>query len=302
MRSSAFSQLSDHAKGLVIMVTGVLIVSPDALLIRLISLDSWSLLVWRGGFFCISLSLVILLFYGRQALTTCRKIGRIGLLVACFVTIGNFCFVIALNNTLAANALVIMSGAPLFAAFFGWFFLKERPPLRIWVSIAAVIVGILVIVSDGLAFTGNVGDLAAVCLAMSLAASFTATRRAKDRTMIPATALGGAMTALLALPLAPVLTIQYPQFTYLLLMGFVMIPLANAALVTAPRYLPAPEVSLILLVETVLGPFWVWLVLAEAPPARTWLGGTLIVGTLVINSLLALRKERRRKLRASPSA
>ena len=159
-----------------------------------------------------------------------------------------------------------------------------------------------VIVSDGLAFTGNVGDLAAVCLAMSLAASFTATRRAKDRTMIPATALGGAMTALLALPLAPVLTIQYPQFTYLLLMGFVMIPLANAALVTAPRYLPAPEVSLILLVETVLGPFWVWLVLAEAPPARTWLGGTLIVGTLVINSLLALRKERWRKLRASPSA
>jgi drug/metabolite transporter (DMT)-like permease len=298
MNRTSFSQLSDHAKGLVIMVTGVLILTPDALLIRLIALDSWSLLVWRGGFFCFSLMLVVFLLYGRETIAICRKIGRMGLLVACFVTVGNFCFVIALNNTLAANALVIMSGAPLFAAFFGWFFLKERPPLRIWVSIAAVIAGIFVIVSDGLSITGNVGDLAAVCLAISLAANFTAIRRAKDRTMIPANALGGGFTALLALPLAPALSVEFPQFTYLMLMGCLMIPLANALLVTGPRFLPAPEVSLIMLVESLLGPFWVWLALGETPPARTWLGGTLIIGTLVVNSLLALHKDKRRRAKA----
>lgn len=73
-------------------------------------------------------------------------------------------------------------------------------------------------------------------------------------------------------------------------MGLVQIPLAAVLLMNATRYLSSPEVSLFLLIETVLAPLWVWGVLGEQPPGNTLLGGLFVIGAIAVHSLLALRE------------
>ena len=105
--------------------------------------------------------------------------------------------------------------------------------------------------------------------------------------MVPALAFGGVVTALAVLPLAAPATISGPDFTILLGMGLVMLPLSFALMFIGPRYIPAPEVSLILLLESLLGPLWVWLVLSEAPGFYTLIGGTIILVALAGNAILS---------------
>ena len=118
-------------------------------------------------------------------------------------------------------------------------------------------------------------------------------RRGKDINMIPANALGNLCVVPLALLLgAHPLSVAPGDAGLLLLLGGLILPVAFAMITLGPRYLQAPEVSLILLTETVLGPIWVWLALGEVPHPRTMVAGILIVGTLLVHTLLSLSGSR----------
>ena len=95
------------------------------------------------------------------------------------------------------------------------------------------------------------------------------------------------------LPLAAPLSITMADFGYLAVMGLLVLPLGSALIFIGPQYVPAPEVGLLLLLETVLGPLWVWLALAEAPGPRSLVGGAIVVGALLVNTLWAMRQGRR---------
>ena len=281
---------SDRLKGLVITAAGVLALTPDSLLIRLILADPMTLLFYRGVLLWASLTAGIALFSRERLLPAYRAIGRTGALAAVLLAASTLCFVLAVKHTLVANVLVIVGAAPLFAAVFGRVFLAERTPARTWVAVFAALAGIAVTVSGSLGRGRLAGDLCALGTACFISGQLTALRRTPRVDMTPSVALGGLFAAVIALPFAAPLSVSTHDIGYLLLLGVLVLPVSFALIAAGPRYLPAPEVCLIMLVEMVLGPIWVWLVLSEHPGSRALAGGSVVLLAVAIHALVGLKR------------
>ena len=269
---------------------GIILLSPESLLIRLVEVDRWTLLFWRGTLMCVGL-LVASVILARSA-AVIGAIGKAGMLVAVLFGIQTVLFIVSITNTEVANTLVAVSAAPLFAAIYQRVFFGQPIGRRLLAVIAGAMLGIGIMMSGSLG-RGNVwGDLAGLGAAAGLGGSFVVIRRHRDRTMVPAMGLGGLVAAFLALPLASPLAATASDFRYLAISGLVVLPLGFGLLAVAPRYIPGAEVALITLLETVLGPLWVWLALGEVPAPAAVVGGSLVIGALAFNSAAMLRASR----------
>ena len=294
--------LPDHVKGLLITGTGVLLLSPDTLFVRMIAIDPWSMIFWRGTSVGLALGAFLVLRHGREAALRFREIGTTGLLLAVSLTFASVLFIVALAHTSVANTLIIVSAAPLFAAVISRIFRSDRVAPRSWAAILGVICGIAVIVSDSPGSGSLAGDLAALAAAFCIAASLTLLRRTRASGAIPALAISGILSALVSLPLAAPFALDAGQAGLMALLGLVVLPVSSCLIMLGPRYLPAPEVGLIMLLETVLGPFWVWLVLGEDPGTRALIGGALVVATLSAHAAFPNRARSRRRGACAPPA
>ncbi len=283
-----------------LVVGGVLLLTPDALLIRLIAIDHWNLLVWRGFLQALSLSLILLVLYGRGTPAVFRAAGRRAVFAGVVLATSTICFIVALSYTTVANVLVILAAAPFFAALTSRIFLGEAVRRYTWAAIALALGGITLLAfgslgeqSGGTRPNALWGDLLALCGAIGLGSNFTILRHGRAVNMLPAMVLGGVLVGCIALLFAPAISLVQSQVVLLLLMGVVASAIPFALITTGLRTLPAPEAGLLMLLETVLGPFWVWLVIGEAPARLALAGGAIVVATLVGHSLLSLRQQGR---------
>lgn len=289
IRIATLIKISDYTKGLLITFMGVLVLTPDSLLIRLIETNRPTLIFWRGLLLSTTLMLFMLARYRTRAFVEIKKIGVPGLLCSICFCGSTMLFVTSITLTAAANTLVIISLAPLFAAVLSHFLIGETAPLRTWVTILVCLSGIVSIFAGSLGSGAFIGDLCAVGAALCLASYFVIVRRARTINMAPALIVSGLMVAGLTSPFADPLSISMHDLMLLMLLGGFVLPVSFALMTTGPRYLPAPEVSLILLLETVLGPFWVWLGMGEVPGLATVMGGIVVISALVIHLLLGYR-------------
>ncbi len=285
--------LSNHAKGLAITALGILLISPDTLLIRLAAMDVWTLAVWRGVFQAIGITLILTALYRRRTPEIFRAIGWTGVVLAALFAVNTIAFLGAIQNTKVANALVMLATAPLFAAILSRLLLKEHVPGRIWLAITVAVAGICLIVLEGLGQGTLLGDGLAIFASLVLGAKFTIIRHRRAINMVPAMAVSGLFFAAGALALASPLAVQSTQMVWVAIMGLAVIAPAITLTTLGPRYIPAAEVGLLTLGETVLGPLWVWLVIHEAPTPLALLGGGIVVSALLTNALLAIREQRR---------
>ena len=286
-----------HAKGFLLTLLGVMVLTPDTLLLRLIPADAWSLVAWRGILQSSVLFAAFFLWRGAGALTEVRALGRRGLLVAGLYAINAISFVIGVENTAVANVLVILAASPLFAALMSLIFLKERVAPATWAAILAALAGVAIVVGDSLQAGTVWGDLSALVTATSLAAIFTVIRGSGGLNMIPATALGALISGLTALPFAglPLAGLLVPpgdSWIYVLLMGALVMPLSFGLITLGPRHVPAAEVALLMLLETVLGPLWVWLGVGETPSRATFIGGAVVLGAVALHAAWRLTRRR----------
>ena len=283
---------NDHARGLALAVTGILILTPDSLLIRLITVDHWSLLFWRGLMTFVTLTLWQLFSDRQTALARIQAIGAMGFLVAMLFALNTSLFVISIRHTAVANTLVILSAAPLIAAVFSSLFLREHAPLRTWIATVIGVAAIALIMGDSRGAANLVGDGAALAMAITMAAILTLLRRMRSDSAVAIVALSGLLLALAMLIPSQPLSLSGSDWLFMSLLGLVIIPVSFALAFAAPRYLPAPEVGLIFLLETILGPFLVWLVLGEEPPVATLVGGLVLIITLAVHATFSLRNSR----------
>ncbi|MBL4613346.1 MAG: DMT family transporter [Magnetovibrio sp.] len=281
---------SDQAKGLFLAIVGVLVITPDALLVRLVSVDEWSLLFWRGLFTGLALTLYMVLRDRRKPQIPFRDMSKRGWLVGILYAINTILFIVSLTHTSVANTLVILSTAPIFAAIMSRAFLHEQVPMRTWVMSIIGVLCIGAIMGEGLGQGSLLGDGAALGMAVMQGAIFTVLRRAGHVDTAPMIAAGGFLMALAVLPLAAPLSLVGLDWLYMVLIGAVILPISFVMITSAPKYIPSAEVSLAFLLETVLGPLWVWLIIDEAPPELTILGGAILMTALMVHTVLALRK------------
>lgn len=278
--------------GLALAVTGVFILSFDALLIRLANAGGLDVSFWRGTFVLITTGTIC--WFRRRYMTwpDTRRLWLMALTISLLYGANSVLFVLSITHTHVANTVVILASAPLFAAAISWLFFRESTPKRTLISIICAIIGVLVVFSASIGQPGQLGDFLALILAVGMAAMLTLLRRAPSLPRLPLLAAAGFVTLIISAPFAAPFELSSPSLSWLALMGLVQIPIASLLIFSASRHLPSPEVSLVLLIETVMGPVWVWWVLNEELPSRTLLGGALILGAIAVNSFLSLHSYR----------
>ena len=136
--------LSDKQKGMGLALIGILFITPDSLLVRLISLEAWGLIFFRGFLPFFFLLILLLIYYKKKFLEVCLLMGFAGILNAILLLFGSITFVLSLENTNVANTLIIISLGPFIAAILSSIFLKEHPDTRTWISIVLSVVIILI--------------------------------------------------------------------------------------------------------------------------------------------------------------
>lgn len=284
--------VTDHRQGTLLAATGVTVLSFDALLVRLARADSTEVIFWRGLFIALSVTFVLRLMRGRWAWDAIREAGGPAGALIVSMGINQILFVAAVMNTSVANVVVILTSAPLFAAMLSGIFLGEWVPPRTWLAMALCIAGIALVFGGSVGAGDWLGDAFALAAALMVAANLTLLRRTPGVSRLAVVAGGGFASCLLVLPFAAPATVTSQGLVVLAVMGLLQMPLALVMMTEATRYLPSAEVSLFLVVEAILGTFWVWVVLGEEPPGLTLLGGTVVIATLVGHSWLALRRGR----------
>lgn len=278
--------------GVALTLAGVIVVSPDSLLIRLINTDVWTIVFFRGLLGSIGLITISVFMEKPTGLNGFKRVGPAGLTLALSYVGCTLCFVYAVTHTTVANALVIMSISPVLGALMSRIVLGEAVAGRTWLGAVAILAGLIVIFREGLGGGGITGDLAALGAAFLLATKFVIVRRAKEISMVPAIAIGSLMAGLIAAPMALPINLTSEGYAYALLLGVVLVPLGTTMTTLGPRYLLVPESGLIMLLEVLLAPLWVWLVIREAPSTQAMVGGALIFLALIFVFAESLRRSR----------
>lgn len=285
------TRLGDRGKGILMSLGGVFVLSPDSLLIRLAALDDFTLIFYRGLFPIFSIALVLWLYYRGRLSGVLLAIGWAGILNGVFFAAINISFISAIQRTTVANTLLFLSSAPVFAAILSLLVLRENQRPSTWLIIGLSLLGIFIIGWGSYGGDGLLGDLLAVCCAIATACSAVLIRYRKDIDLVPSVILGSFFTACYALLQAPDLAISAQQFAYLGIIGFLLIPFAFTALTIAPRFANSAEVQLVYLLESVLGPLWVWLVIHETPSLNTLIGGSILLASVAWFAHRSIREE-----------
>ena len=269
-------------KGLILSFIGVLILSPDSLLIRLVDLDDFSLIFYRSALPIVTILIFLIYTYQVSFLKSFYLIGVPGIIYAILYAITHICFVYSIQNTAVANTLVLIASAPIFAALFSVFILKEIPSLFTWIVILIAMFAMIIIGVGSFTTTGLYGDLMALIVAIGMGFSMVLVRLFKNKDLVPACLLGCLISAIYALPFGINFNLNNDQFILIIIMCLIILPIPFMIMTIAPKFAPAHEVALIFLLESVLGTTWVWFVIKEVPPFNTIIGGILLLGSVTI--------------------
>ena len=281
--------LSQQAFGLLITFIGVVVLSFEGVLIRSIKVDSWTLLFLRGLLAFPGLCLFFLVVERRGWRVQVRSMGWAGALAAVLFAIDNVGFIYSITHTSVANTLLLISLSPLFAALFTRLLLREPVPRRTWLAIAGGSVATLIIMLGSLVEGDLAGTIAGLIASAALGGTLVVLRANPTLNMIPAVAIGSGLAALVGLPAAVPGSADAQDWMYLVALGFFVVPVAFGLIATGPRFIPAPEVALLLLLETVLGAYMVWAIIGEEPVLTTIVGGLILVAVLAAHSVATLR-------------
>lgn len=271
--------------GLPVAIVGVLLLSPDSLVIRLVSADRFMVLFWRGLMMAVGFAVVAGLSRGPRQAGPILRCGRPALIAGLLLGAANVAFVISITSTDVANTFIIAATSPLLAAFLSRLFLREVVARRTIVTSVLCVAGLVLIFLDSVSTANLRGDVVALVYSVLVAGLVTAMRVADPREIPRAFSLGSACSAAVALPFIGPWDVAVEDVLLLTLTGALFLPAAFLAVARATEVLPAPTVALVLLLETLLAPLLVWLWLSEQPTDTVLLAGVYLLAVLVGHSV-----------------
>ena len=215
-------------------------------------------------------------------------VGRPGLLSGFFLAGTFFFFIGSLTRTTVANTFVLMSVSPFLAAIAGRMLLDERVPARTWVAMAVAFVGIIVMFADSLDAGRLSGNLLALGVSCCFAGQLTVLRKYHAHVdMLPQVMIAGLISLVVALAVAPTFAATTRDLFILALMGSVQLGIGCLLATAASRSLSATELGLLALLEPILGPLWVWALMAEQPGRAALTGGAIVLTAVIANEAFA---------------
>ena len=282
--------LSNQQKGSLLAFVGVMFITPDSLFIRLSSIDTWELLFYRGAIPSVVILIALILFYKSNLIKVTIAMGLAGLFYALTFSITNITFIVSIQNTNVANTLVMIATAPMLSAILAAVFLKENPDKNTWIAILITFLAVVYIFFDSFKLGNFYGDIFGLITALGLAVGANIIRSVKNKDLVPAAVIGKFLVAIFALFFVDNLTLQGRDTIIVPLMCIMCVGIPFVLVTIAPRFITAAEVNLFFLLETIIGPIWVWLIIKEQPSIETIYGGILIIITIAVHSFYKLKK------------
>ena len=267
----------------------VMFITPDSLFIRLSNVETWGLVFYRGIIPFFTVFFGMLLIYKLNFFKILFNSGYHGLIYVGTFSLTNITFVVSIQNTNVANTLVMIATAPMLSAILGAIFLKEPPDKKTWVSIIVTFLAIIYIFFDSLKLGNFYGDLLGFITALGLAVGAVTIRSAKTKNLVPAAVVGKLFVATFALFFIESFVLSGNDLFIIPLMCILCVAIPFVLVTIAPRFIPAAEVNLFFLLETIIGPIWVWFIIKEQPTIETLQGGAIIIITIAIHSFLKLK-------------
>ncbi|MEA2315082.1 MAG: hypothetical protein QOI03_1774 [Solirubrobacteraceae bacterium] len=290
MSSEHPSASGDSGLGVVLIAGSAVAYSTAGFFSRLIHVDLWTLIFWRGLFSTAFLLAIAHVQDGRRALGTFRRLDRWGWVAAGFSTAAMFCYLAALRNTTVADVAIIYGTAPLVTAAVALIVLGERAtPATLWCS-AVALTGVALMFGGSRVSHALDGDLLALAMTVLMALMIIASRRSASASSSPIAAISSLASSVVAAPLAHLAAPDVLQFGELALFGMTQLGLGLLLLTAGTKRLSASRVALIGGLDVPLAPIWVWIAFAETPSPATVAGGLTVITAVVLNTLLSSRR------------
>ena len=246
--------------------------------------DVWQILFLRSFFFIIALILFLSLTYKKKVLRVIKDSGVPGILGGFVMSFSFVAFIVSMNNTTVANVVFIISTQTMFLAIFGFFYLKEKVSLIGSSSIFLAMSGIFIMVGDSISTGSLFGNLVALVIPINFAIYVMIIRKNSNLDMVPAMLYSG----IFSLIYGAILSNSFEFTSHDLFMGFLLgvpqLALGFICITIGSRTTASATVGLLMLMETLCGPLWVWLLLNEIPPLSVFIGGAVIISAIVLKS------------------
>lgn len=284
--------MSNSAKGLLLTSLGVFIMSLESLFIKITPISAFLFSFYIGIFMFISMISTYIFKEKTILKKTFSNSVRFLFLSAFLMAISNSFFISAVKITNVANVVLIFSTSALFAALFSYLFYKEKIGKNIFIATIFIFIGLFIIFSDSLEIGSVKGNIYALFCTILFSLSFVFLAKHKDINRVLVTAFSGLFLSLVSLFFCEDLKIDVNTLFLVMIMGLLISPISRVLMGIGSKYISASEVSLLMIIETIMAPIWVWIFLNEKPTTYTFIGGSLILITLVINSLYSLKKEK----------
>jgi drug/metabolite transporter (DMT)-like permease len=266
---------SQYRLGLALITASAVAWSTAGLFTRLLALDSFTMLAWRGLFGALGIAVFMVILEGRNAWASALRMGWPGLLFTICSTVGMVFFITSLNHTTVAHVAVIYATIPFTAAALAWVVLGERPTTSAVIASIAAFAGMAVMV--GLSVEGTLfGDLLAVGMTVSMSAMTVIARSFSNISVLAAAGLSALLAGIVCWPLGAPLAVNGHEILLLALFGLVNSAVGLGLFTIGARFLPAIETALIGSLDAPLAPLWVWLAFDETPGAATLVGALMV--------------------------
>ena len=272
-----------------IMIIAAVCWSTGGLFVRQLSITNpWEIVFWRSLFMSLFVAGVLVVMHGRAMPRAVRAAGVPGVAAGLLLAGTFFFFIGSITRTTVANTFVLMSVSPFLAAIAGWIILRERVPLRTWVAIAIAFVGILVMFGGAADAGQATGNVLALGVSVCFAAQLMVLRKFHASVdMLPMVLIAGLWSLVPAFLFAGPFTASARDLAVLAVMGCIQLGTGCLLATAASRTLSATELSLLGLLEPILGPLWVWALMGEKPGPAALTGGAIVLGAVIANQLLA---------------
>lgn len=277
--------------GLALVAVSAVMWSTGGLIVRFLDVkNSWTISFWRAVFAGLVLLGYVIASERGRTWSSIRSPGLTGALIgACFAA-ASIAFVFAVSLTNVGNVLVIYATGPFWAALFARLFLRETVAPRIWTSMTAALVGVGLMVSESIGKASVRGDALAFVMPVAFALATVIIRRRSEVTALPGMIYSPILTMMVAGVAAPSLSVSMRDLWLLAVFGAVQLGTGMAIFAIGARRAPSTEVVVVSLLETVLGPLWVWWFVGERMSVRGIWGAAMVLVAIILNAVPDLRR------------
>lgn len=275
-----------------VLLGGIFLSSSGVLIRHVETASGWQILFYRSITYFITIGTILLFQYRADTASKFKSIGWSGIAASCLLAVGSVFYILALLKTTVANVVFIIGASPLITALVGWVFLRERVTAFSFAAMLMAVMGIGLMFADGYVTGGMTGNLFALMMVFTYVGFLLLLRRKKDVDMLPATCLSGLIAAGIALIFVEQLSINLHDLQIALVLGAAQFGLGFMFLTWGTRRIPAAEVALFSLSESVLNPVWTWLFANEVPSTYTLLGSAIVLIAVFSYGLAAVVRER----------